>query len=146
MAGILLVAVRRAVADGLANLPELADVHVSYGWDAGVSGSQIFTGNARATTDPSGLRAGRNVRDEDAEFDLVVNVAAEGKSLEESDEQAAEYGRAVEEFVSDRKSNQLGVPGLQWIRIESWEMRSGQADYGSASQIVYRVRYRGRVE
>lgn len=151
MAGSITVAVRKAVIEGLA--AQFAgtdpDISVTYGWqgsDDTAAREQIFTNNARMEHSPAGMRAGRLYRDEAAEFDIVIAVLGVGMKPEETDERATELGTVVEEFIADRKSNTLGVDGLNWIRV------SGVAlDYliapqkGSISNYTITVRYEARL-
>ncbi len=146
MAGSIIAAVRKAVADGLANEPGLAEVSVSYGLRHDARDRwQVFTDMGRAQTPPAALRAGRNHRNEQAEFRIVVLVIEPGGNAEDADARALECGEVVEEFLADRKSNELGVPGLNWIRAESWDLDGGWQDTAWVSQLVYTVRYDARL-
>lgn len=151
MARSVILEVRKAVVDGIRT--ELGDpkVSVTYGWQGGSDDrrrEQVFTNNARATHDPAALKAGRNFRDEQMDFDIVVLVIGPGKP-EDTDERALEIGQAVEEFIADHKSNELGVAGLKWMRMREVVLvnRIGAAAdaNGSASELTYTVRYEARL-
>lgn len=143
MPSSVIVAARKAVVDGLR--PLLADVLVTYSWDPDARDrEQVFTMRPRGEQSPSSLKAGRTFRDETGRFQIVVHVELVGGDAEEADDRAIALGRVVEEFVADNK-NSLGVPGLNWIVMESWEMNGGPSDRAFISQLVFTVRYNARL-
>lgn len=147
MAGTIARLVRKAVVDGLANEPALQGVSVTYGWDArAIARYMIFTARPSAETPPSGLRSGRNVREETADFRVVVLVQEPGTDAYGAESKLDEIAPIVEDFLADRKNNELGVPGLNWIRVTGWEGDDGRAEDGYVAQRTYTIRYQARIE
>lgn len=151
------VALRKAVADALTALfaglddfngvtaPE-REVAVSYGYDfSSTAARRVYTGRSRATTPPAGMRSGRNHRAEDGVFDLNILCRLPGASIEEADTEAFAIGAVIEDWFAARKNNELGVPGLQTLYLESWAAEYRDIDSGSASVLTYRVRWTARL-
>lgn len=148
MAGSIVVEVRKAVVAGLVMAINEPKVSITYGYqgsDDDRRREQIWTDRARAAHDVAGLKPGRNFREEVMDFDLVVLVAGVGRPPEDTDTRAIELGTQVEEFFADRKNNELGVTGLQWIRVTGMELINGFGPKGSASELRYTVRYNARL-
>lgn len=148
MARSVLVDVRRAVVAGIKTAVADKSVSVTYGWEGSDETrrrAQVFTNRALATHDVAALRAGRNYRDERMDFDIVVLVMGVNKSTAETDERALVLGKVVEEFIADRKNNELGVAGLQWIRVSSMELNNGFTPAGTITEITYTVTYQARL-
>lgn len=148
MSGTIQHLVRKAVIDGLAALPALADVRCAYAYEFGEEAQvreRIFTDRARAQTPPAAIRSGRNHRDETTDFDLVLLVEGVGMSAYETDERTAVLQTAVEEWLADRKSNELGMTGLNWIRAERWESTNLGNDRGSLTEWRLTIRYNARL-
>lgn len=150
-------AVRKAVIDGLAaHLGSLADfngstaaerdVTVTYGYPFGSpTTEQVYTARSRADTPPAALRAGRNHRNENGVFDLTVMVRYVGGDAYDADLRAAAIGGACEDWLAARKSNELGVDGLQSLVVESWASDYAGIDGGTASLTTYQVRWTARL-
>lgn len=157
MSGSIGPELRRAVTDGLAaHLRLLGDfngttapersVEVTYGFDfASEAAEQVYTGRSRAETPPAAMKAGRNHRDELGEFDLNVRVRFLGGTPEDADVRAFAIGAECEEWLADRKSNELGVSGLLSLLVAGWESDYVGIDSGAATVITYRVRWRARL-
>ena len=148
MASSVLVAVRKAVIEGIGAAVNNPKVHVSYGYEGFKDDKrreQIYTNRASATHDPASLKAGRNFREERMDFDIVVLILGVAISTEETDERALELGQIVEEFIADRKSNQLGVAGLQWIRMSRMELNNAFNANGTITELTYTVSYYARL-
>lgn len=157
MAGSVGVAVRKAVVDGLrTHLAGLADFNgssaperktaVSYAYDFGAADAErVFTGRSRSDTPPAAMKAGRNFRNEDGVFDLVVLVTYVGGSAEQADERAFAIGAEVETWLADRKSNELGVTGLNTLLVQSWESTNLGNDRGYMTELTYRVGWTARL-
>lgn len=148
MAGSIVVAVRSAVVAGLVGAIAEPKVSITYGYqgaDDDRRREQIWTDRVRSTHDAAALKTGRNFRDETLEFDIVILVAGIGLPPEDADARALELGTAVEEFVADRKSNELGIAGLQWIRTIGFELNNGFNGKGSLTELRYTVRYYARL-
>ena len=146
MAGSIVVDLRKAVAVGLAADPGLAGADVSYAWRPDSrERRQVFTHRARADTPPAALRSGRNHRDENGTFQVVVHCEVPGADAEEADAECVALGGAVEDWFADRKCNQLGVPGLQSLIVTGWELGGGPADRAYISQLIYTVRWTARL-
>lgn len=142
-----LVDVRKALVEALVAAVNDPSVDVTYGFAGGTDPrrEQIFTDRARGTHDPAALKAGRNHRNERMEFDLVVLVAGVGLSPEETDERALELADVVETVVADHKSNELGVDGLNWLRMGRMELANRFAPNGSLTEITYTITYDARL-
>lgn len=142
--------VRSAVTNGLKALAvtgqPLDGVLVSYAWKVNAQDRErIFTNRARGETPPAALRSGRNFRAETGRFDLVVRVESVGGSPEDADTRALALGLVVEEYLADRKSNGLGVSGLQTLVVEGWDLLNAMSDNGSLTELTYHVRYTARL-
>lgn len=117
MAGTLIVAVRKAVTDEIAALPELADARVDMTWNAKAQQrEQVFTTAAKFNHQPAAMRGSRNFRNEQGEFELVVLVTGVDQDMTTTATRAVELGTAIEEWVADHKSD-IGVDGLNWILV-----------------------------
>lgn len=151
------VAVRRAVIDGLAeHLGDLSaynggnvaeqSTNVSYGYDfSGTHREQVYLGKSRADTPPAALRSGRNTRNESGTFDLNVMVRIVGGDAFDAESRAESIGGAVEDWLADRKSNELGVPGLLSLVVESWEADYQATDTATAAIRTYSIRWTARL-
>lgn len=157
MAGSIGVALRKAVAAGLSghyadlgefnggNAPE-REVEVSYGYNPASSATeQVYTGRSRAETPPAAMRTGRNFRAETGEFDLIVRVRYSGGNVEDADDRAFAIGEVAEEWLADRKGNELGVPGLLTLTTIGWESNYGNGDTSAETLLIYRVRWTARL-
>jgi hypothetical protein len=155
MAGSISVAVRKAIADGLtahfAALPDFngttdpaREVEVTYGYGFGSSATErIYTGRTSAQTPPAGLRAGANFRNETTSFDLNVLVKFIGGDAYEADQRLDDICDELEDWISLRKSNQLGV-GLTSLRLDGYQGDYLQIDGGAASVRTYSILYTAR--
>lgn len=142
----IVVDVRKAVVAGLAARAGLSGVQVTYGWPGAdvAERERIFTNNPRGTHAPASLRTGRVYRDEQMEFDIVLQVEGVGKSAQEADERAVVLGAEIEEYVADNAGS-LGVAGLNWFRMARVEMNNLYNDRGALSEITYTVAYQARL-
>lgn len=152
------VALRKAVADGLAeHLGNLSDfngvaaaeheVAVGFAYDfSNRPREQVYTGRSSADTPPAGMRSGRNTRNESGHFDLNVMVRSVGEDAYAAEARAEAIGGAIEDWFADRKSNQLGVPGLVSLVVESWTADYAQTDQGAAALRTYDIRWTARLE
>lgn len=147
MAGSPIVQIRKAVVEGLSQMENLAGVEVTYTWQQNSTArEQVFTLRARTdSNDPAALRSGRNNRNERGRFQIVVKARIPGESPETVDERALALGADVEDFLADRKSNELGVTGLNWIRQDGWTLDGGWADNTYVAELTYDVVYDARV-
>lgn len=153
MARSVILEVRRALVTGITQAladsdTDFSGVSVTYAWEGAKDDSrreQVFTNNARATHDPAALKAGRNFRNEDMTFDVVVLVIGVGLPPDETDARALDIGEVVEEFIADRKSNELGVTGLNWIRVADFASQNLTHPDGSISELTYSVTYSARL-
>lgn len=150
MAGSIIVAVRKAVIADLVTLTGtgglLAGVDVKYCWKAGDrEREQLWTQRGRGDTPAASMRSGRNFRQETGRFEVVIRVESVGGTPEDADTRALALGLVVEERVADRKNNEYGVTGLQWIKADGWELNNASADSGSLSELVYDVTYHARL-
>lgn len=153
MAGSLVTVVRRAVTDGfgahLAALPSFntaeQEVLVEYAYTFGTQAAQrVYTGRAQADTPPAAIRSGRNVRHEDGTFEVNVSVQLPGCTPEEADLRVDAIGTELEEWLADRKSDQLGI-GLTSLYVESWIGDYFGIDGGAGAIRTYTVRWNARL-
>ncbi len=153
------VAVRKAVTDGLADhLGDLSDFNgvaaaeretvVSFAYLFGRQEltEQVYTGRSRADTPPAGMRSGRNTRNEAGDFDLNVMVRFVGGDGYDAELRAETIGGAVEDWLADRKNNELGVDGLNSLVVTGWVADYAQVDGGTAALRTYTVRWTARLE
>lgn len=152
------VAVRKAVTDELAaHLATLSAFNgtavaeqktvVSFGYDfANRHREHVFTGRSRAETPPAGMRSGRNTRNETGHFDLTVIVRSVGGNAYDAEVRAEDIGGECEDWLADRKSNELDVSGLSSLVVESWTADYAQIDGGAAAIRTYVVRWTSRLE
>lgn len=155
-----MVAVRKAIIDGLATaftaLPDFngttnpeRKVSVTYAYPFGGAGAKkaekVFGGRTRIETPPAALRSGRNYRDETGLFDLVVLVSYVGGDAETADLRAYAIGQVIEEWLADRKSNELNVTGLQTLTVTGGESNNLGNDRGHMTELTYQVRWTARL-
>lgn len=153
------VAVRKAVIDGLAeHLADLSDFNgaaaperetsVSFGYLSGRQEltEQVYTGRSRADTPPAGMRSGRNTRNETGTFEIHVMVRFVGGDPYDAELRAEAIGGELEDWLADRKSNELGVTGLNSLTVASWIADYGPVDGGTAAIRSYTVRWTARLE
>jgi hypothetical protein len=156
MAGSLLVAVRSGVIDGLANETTGivstvntggALVEIRYAWRLDESVREwVFTSEATFTHDSAAMRSGRNFRDEVGKFNLVVLVAGVDSSQEETSERALVIATACEEWIADRKNNELGISGLQTLTVAGdGRLEEMYADAGHLAIVELPIKYTARL-
>lgn len=148
MASSVLVAVRKAVMSGIAASLNDRSVACTYGYEGYKDDSrreQIYSGRASASHDPASLKDGRNFRNERMDFDITVLVMGVGTSAERVDERAMELQRVVEEFIADNKNNEIGVPGLQWMRVSRVEFEPRFSADGNLAVVTVTVTYQARL-
>lgn len=147
MAASPIVAVRSAVIAGLAALPSLSDVEVSFGWRGGSSARErVYTERARFTEEPAALRSGRNYRNETGLFDLVVWVEGPNQDAETVADRANDLREICEDWISDRKNNELAITGLQSLQVAGdGTADEAFADSGSLAQVRIPVKYTARI-
>lgn len=147
MAGSVQRLVRQGVIDALAALPDLDEVRVSFAYEFGQDvRERIFTTRSRALTPPASMKAGRNFRDEAAQFDIVILVEGVGLSTSETEERMDEISVVVEEWLADNKTGEvLDVTGLNWIHQDSWEVTDLGNDRGALVEKVITVSYNARL-
>jgi hypothetical protein len=149
MAASIIVEVRKAVVAGIdALLDPNGGTSCTYGWTGGSDDKrreQIYTNRPRATHEPASMRSGRNFRNESMDFDICLFVSDPTNPPEVVDERVMEIGQAIEEFVADHKSNELGIDGLYWIQITAFELENRLMETGAASLATWTVHYEARL-
>lgn len=151
MAGSRIVAVRKAVTAGLVTaFAAQPNIKVTYGFegmDEARKREQVFTNGGRGPHDPAALKTGRNFRKELLTFNIHVLITGVGMKPEESDQRVLDIGVVVEEYLADRKSNELGVTGLNWIRMSDFELLPHRPleSSGTFSEATYTVTYDARL-
>lgn len=152
------VAVRKAVTDGLSThfaglsafngtLTAEQKTVVAFGFDfSTLHREHVYTGRSRAETPPAGMRSGRNARNESGIFDLNVMVRAVSGNAYDAELRAEAIGAEIEDWLADRKSNELGVTGLLSLVVESWEADYAKGDNAMHALRTYVVRYTSRLE
>jgi hypothetical protein len=141
MARSVVVEVRKAIIDGIAAALADESVSVSYGWRGGDDErrEQIYTNRPRATHEPAALKSGRSFRTESMTFDIVLLVMNPTDPPEDVDDRVMDLGQVIEEFIADRKSNELGVAGLNWIGVSAFEMQNQILPTGSMTVAQWAV-------
>lgn len=152
------VALRVAVIAGLVeefgNLSDFNGVgqrefktHVAFGYDfSNLHREQVYTGRSRAETPSAGIRSGRHTRNETGHFDLNVWVQSVAGDPSIAEARAEAIGDVIEDWFADRKNNELGVPGLNSLVVESWEADYAKTDNGAAALRKYDIRWTARLE
>lgn len=141
------VAVRSAVATGLAALADLKGVEVGFGWKQGSKHRErIYTDRTQGTQASAAMKAGRNFRNETGTFDLVIWVEGPGKDAAWVATRANALRQICEDWISDRKNNELDIEGLQTLTVEGeWSATEGFADSGSLAEVRIPVQYTARI-
>src|SRR4051812_20696013 len=105
------VAIRQAIRAGLRTQLATAErdggqVQVEYGWpgDDLAERERVFTNIPRGDHSGGPISGGRRHRDEDAQVDVVIQVAYDGGSAEDADLRAIALGQLVEEWFADNKN------------------------------------------
>lgn len=155
--GSLMRAVKSAVIAGLtteyASLDDFNGttrpewkVSVSYGyeWDKHDT-ERVFCGRGTVVTPTAGLRPGMNHRNEQAEFDLMFVVSVPGGSQEDADDRAFDVLAVAESWIGLRKSNQLGITGLNWLVISGYDHTPLGNDRGHMAEIALHITYNARL-
>lgn len=153
------VAVRKAVTDGLeTHLGSLSDFNgtaaaeretvVSFGYLFGRQEitEQVYTGKSSAETPAAGMRSGRHTRNETGTFELNVMVRFIGGDGYEAEQRAEQIGGAIEDWLADRKNNELDVDGLNSLTVTGWRADYAQVDGGAGAVRTYTVRWTARLE
>lgn len=146
MAGTLIVAVRSALTDALAALPEFEAARVDMTWSPKPQvREQVFTTDARFTHETAGLKSGRNFRNETGTFELDVLVEGVDQSMTDTTARAVELGVVAEEWIADHK-NSLGVSGVNWIIISGdGRLLEMYEDRATKALLGYTVTYNARL-
>lgn len=156
MGGSRVVAVKKAVMDGLAAAyGALSDfngttsaehvVEVKYGWHENWKAAEkVFATSARGQTPPAAMRSGRNHRDESGTFELVILVAALDGDAWEAEDRAMDIGTVAEEWIADRKSGELAA-GNYSLRITDWVLVSRSNVKGHLAELTYTVAWTARL-
>lgn len=147
MAGTILSSVRSALITGLDAQAGLDGVLVTYAYKQDRRQREcIWTQNARLNHVPASLRSGRNYRDEVGLFDIAVLVEGVAKTQEWTSDRACDLGLIVEEYIADRKNNELAVAGLQTLQIAGdGELQEMFNDAGHMTVLALPVRYTARL-
>ena len=147
MARSIVVEVRKAIIDGLSELlPE--SVSCTYGWQGGDDErrEQVYTNRPRATHQPASLKVGRNFRNEQMDFDIVLIVMDPSAPPEDVDDRVMELGQVIEEYIADNKGGEdFGITGLNWITVTAFEMQNQIGATGAATLAQWTVRYDARL-
>jgi len=139
------VAVRSAVMTGL-EAALTVDGEVTYGYTFSPQILEhVYSGRSFGDTPPASLRAGRNYRNESGTFEINVLVYKPGGSLLDADERADELQGDIEDWIADRKNNELGVTGLSSIIVTRWAADYFQTDNGMASLRTITVAWTARL-
>ena len=89
------------------------------------------------------MKSGRNYRNELGTFVVVFHYV--GPDAESANEVATDAGSQFEEWVSDHKNPGASVvPGLNWIRLDSFRLEGGPTDGGFVASLQYTLRYSAR--
>lgn len=115
----------------------------SSNWQAA---EKVYLGRTRATTPPAAMRTGRNLRNESGDFELNVYVNKPGLDGSEAEDRAFEIAAECEDWLSLRKSNELGVTGLQTLTVTGWASDTGmETDAGSGAVVTLTVSWTARL-
>ena len=151
MAASIIVAVRSALVTGLATAIAadggMADVEVSFQWKADWQRRErIWTRNARFTHAPASMRSGRNFRSEVGMFEVAILVEGIGRNAEWSATRALVIGQVVEQYIADRKNNELAVAGLQTLTVSGdGSLTEMFNDQGTLAELSYPIQYTARL-
>lgn len=149
--------VKRELKEGLAALfAGLSDfdgstrpewrTEVSYGYPFGTSAAEfVYFGRTRAQTPPAAMRSGRNYRDEAGELEVIVVCMYVGGDGEDADDRAHAHREQIEDWIADRKNNELDITGLQTLTTRGWESTPFGADSGSGVEIRITVHWTARL-
>lgn len=116
--GSQLVAVRKALVDGLAALPAYKAEgptgqrpEIEFGWKVGwVRRERVWTQNARFTHEPASMRAVKTFSNEVGTFDLLIFV----------------HGVKLSQATTSTRVNELGVAAWDWVQTHAnWQPLPG---------------------
>lgn len=144
----IVVEVRKAVIEGISEALGDPSIACTYGWRGSADDRrrhEIYTNRPRAAHEPAALKAGRNFRNEQMDFDLVYIGQEPAKTPEQLDELMMHTGQVIEEFLADHKSNELEVPGLTALWVTAFELENQLMATGSRSVAQWTVRYTARL-
>lgn len=152
------VAVRKAVADGLAehfaadsdfngNTAAEQSVLVAFGYDpSSLARERVYTGRCRTETPPAGMRSSRNTRNEAGQFKLHVSAKVVAGDAYDAMLRVHAIAGEVEDWFADRKSNELGVTGLLSLVVVDLEDDYYPLDNGTEARADITVRWTARLE
>lgn len=152
------VSVRKAVTDGLAeHFAALSDFNgtlaaerktvVAFGFDfSNLHREHVYTGRCISDTTPAGMRSGRNARNESGEFSLNIRVLSVSGDAYDAILRAHEIAGQIEDWFADRKSNELGVPGLLTLLCGGPADDYDPIDNGTGATVTLTIRYTSRLE
>jgi hypothetical protein len=155
--GTQLVAVRAALIEALAELPEYLapgptgqTPELSFGWRTGwTRREQVWTQRARFEHEPASMRATKTYRNEVGYFDLMIRVEGVGLSQQVTSERVAELMAAAEDFIATHANWNTGSigDGLYELQVVGDGVLAEELDEqgGGRAQINVPIRYKARL-
>lgn len=148
-AGTLSIAVRLALVAALKADTDFERCDVSYQFNevpAPDRDASVWTRSSRFSQESAGMRAGRHYRDETGRFELVI-AALRVDRIDVTVAAASDVAGGLAAWISDRKNNELDVPGLQALVIDGdGSVLEMKADQGRTfCEITLPIRYTARL-
>lgn len=143
MSGVLAHSVRSWLFAEIGSNPSFSNWDTLYAWSPAVQSKRmIFTAGGSGEIPPAAMRSGRNYRDEQTTVQVIFHCV--GKDAGTADAEAVAAGEVFEEWLSDNPTPSASVPGLNWIRLDSYRLEGGHTDGGYAASLQYTLRYQAR--
>lgn len=127
--------------------PALAGVQAEYALPAGNLEDRrlFFSDDVDADRTISGMREGRKVRQESAEFGVFCEAYLEGGTQAEAEASAIALATEVEDLLADDPMLGRTIVGLQAARVTNWSLAAGPTGVGHLARVVVSVRYDARL-
>ena len=148
MAGSNLIAVKRALVAVLPGVMGLAGAWSATGKLLQGKRECFYLGDRASGPVAPAAHAGggRFPRQEDISFSLAIEVRRLGKdTTEQSETDAFEYGRLLEEYLAGNWQLGKDIPGLLKVVITDWEVESSPDDDGTTTTLTYIIQAQSHV-
>ena len=143
----LAVAVRSLLIDGIAGLPALEGVEVTFGyrWNS-KERERIWTQNVTFDQEPASMRAARTFRNETATFEAAVLIEGIGQPAEWTAGRAKDIGTEISDWVAVHANWNTAIDGLTAMTVAGGgSLTEAFNDKGTIAELVLPITYQARL-